>query len=264
MEEDRRDFKTLVAIMDRLRGPNGCPWDVEQTVHTLKKYMLEEVYEAVDAADREDWDDLAEELGDVLLEVVFMAKVCEQEGRFAIGDAVEHITTKLVRRHPHIFGDEEAKDADAVFRRWHKLKMAERGSNMSGILGKIPRHLPALLRAYRISERVSKVGFDWEKISQVLDKYDEEWREFRAALAGGDPARLEDELGDLLFTLVNVGRFLDLNAEDALRKATEKFTRRFREVEREFEERGEPMDEAGIAALEEAWQRAKRATREAP
>jgi ATP diphosphatase len=261
VDGDRRDFRTLLAIMDRLRNPDGgCPWDLEQDVHTLKKYLLEEVYEALDAIDREDWDDLAEELGDVLLEVVFLAKVCQQAGRFAIGDAIEHITTKLIRRHPHIFAGDEARDAEAVFRRWHRLKMEERGTSMAGILDTIPRELPALLRAYRLSERVSKVGFDWDAVEPVLAKYDEEWEEFRAARASGDAAKMEEEFGDLLFTLVNVGRFLHLSAEDALRRANEKFARRFRVVEQEFARSGQAMEDAGIAALEEAWQRAKRTT----
>lgn len=258
MNGDRKDFTTLVSIMDRLRGPEGCPWDLKQDLTTLKKYMLEEVYECLDAIDRQDWDGLCEELGDVLLEVVFMAKIAEQEGHFNIGDSIEQVTTKLINRHPHIFGDATVKDAEEVIKRWHQIKMEEKNKSMAGILDQIPREMPALLRAYRLSERVSKIGFDWENVGQVLEKYKEEWDEFDQALKQKDRDRAEEELGDILFSLVNVGRFESINAEDALRRTCEKFIRRFGEVEQEMDRQGLPMQEAGIARLEAAWQKAKK------
>ena len=255
---DLRSFDTLVAIMDRLRAPDGCPWDREQTVDTLRKYFMEETYEALEAADQKDYPHLAEELGDVLLEVVFMAKVCEQDDRFKIGDAIESINRKLIRRHPHIFGDAVAADADAVLRQWHMIKLQEKGpKTVKSSLEGIPSSLPALLKAFRLSERVSKVGFDWRNLSEVMDKYQEEWGEFQEALASKDEKSIVHELGDLLLTLVNVGRFLNICAEDALREANERFVRRFSKVEDELKSQGTEIHDAGLDKMEAVWQKVK-------
>jgi len=262
MDGDYRKFETLLKIMDVLHSENGCPWDKKQTIASLRKYFLEEAYEALDAADRGDADALKEELGDVLLEVVFMAKVAEKEGLFDIGDSIEAICKKLIRRHPHIFGEEAEKlkgmDADEVFRNWTRLKMAEEGGRISTQLDKIPRDLPALLRAYRVSERVSKVGFDWASADDVWQQFMREVEEFRAAAKDKSPEALEDEFGDLLFTLVNVGRHYGICAEDALRRATEKFKRRFKRLEQIAAERGLVLGELSIDELDELWAEAKR------
>jgi len=260
---DYSRFETLLKIMDILHSENGCPWDRAQTIASLRKYFLEEAYEALDAADRGDMDALAEELGDMLLEVVFMAKVAEKEGAFSIADSIRAICEKLVRRHPHIFGEEAEKlksmKADEVFRRWTKLKMAEDGGRISAQLDKVPRDLPALLRAYRMSERVSKVGFDWKDADDVWRQFERELAEFRDALKSAGPEEVEDEFGDLLFTLVNVGRHLGVCAEDALRRSTEKFKRRFKKLEEIAVDRGLVLGELSIEELDALWDEAKRA-----
>jgi len=263
---DYRKFDTLLKIMDILHSPEGCPWDRKQTIASLRKYFLEEAYEALDAADRGDMAALAEELGDMLLEVVFMAKVAEKKGLFDIHDSIEAICKKLVRRHPHIFGEEAKKlkdmGADEVFKRWTQLKMAEDGGRISSQLDKIPRELPALLRAFRMGERVSKVGFDWEDADDVWRQFEREVEEFKDAVRATSRREMEDEFGDLLFTLASVGRHHGICAEDALRRATEKFRRRFKVLEEIAIERGRSLSDMAIEEMDALWDEAKRRLRE--
>ena len=223
-------FERLVEIMARLRAPGGCPWDREQSFDTIKPYLLEETYEVLDAIDRRDWPNLAEELGDLMLQPVFFAQMAAEEGTFRIDDSLDAINEKLVRRHPHVFADGDAKTAGDVKRRWDEIKADEKkskGEPARGLLESVPRNLPALVEAQQISSKAAATGFDWEKTEQVLDKLDEELRELAEARVNGSPAAIEGELGDLLFVVVNLARFLKVDPEQALRKSNAKFRRRF-------------------------------------
>lgn len=259
---DYKRFETLLKIMDRLHAEAGCPWDKKQTISSLRKYFLEEAYEALDAADKGDVEKLKEELGDMLLEILFMAKVAEKEKKFDIHGSIEAICKKLIRRHPHIFGKESEKlekiNAEDVFKRWTHLKMEEDGGSISAQLEKIPRNLPALLRAFRISERVSKVGFDWKGADDVWKQFSREITEFKKAAKSKSAEKIEDEFGDLLFTLTNVGRHYGICAEDAMRKSAEKFKRRFKRLESNAIKRGLDISKLPIEKLDELWKQAKR------
>jgi MazG family protein len=257
-------FTQLVDIMRTLRSPGGCPWDREQTLQSLRPFLLEETYEALEAIDSGNSADLREELGDLLLEIVFLAQIADEHGDFSIADAIETIATKLVRRHPHVFGEaDRAQSAKEVLGRWEELKRDERaatGGPVKTTLGGVPKTLPALLRAYEYGSRAASVGFDWERASDVIGKIEEEIQEVRAAIQGADtdPAALEEEMGDLLFAIANLSRKLGVEPENALRAANDKFAGRFTELERRFAERGVPMKTAGLDALEAEWQALKR------
>jgi MazG family protein len=260
-------FTELVEIMRTLRSPAGCPWDREQTLQSLRPFLLEETYEALEAIDSGDPAALREELGDLLFEVVFLAEIADEGGQFSIEDAIETIATKLVRRHPHVFGDaDRARSAADVLGRWEELKRGERaaaGGPAKTTLGGVPKTLPGLLRAYEYGSRAASVGFDWERASDVIGKIEEEIREVRGALedATTDRAALEEEMGDLLFAIANLSRKLGVEPENALRAANDKFLARFTELERRFAERGMPMKTAGLDALEAEWQALKRDVR---
>jgi MazG family protein len=254
-------FQKLVELMARLRAPGGCPWDREQTFDTIKPYTLEETYEVLDAIDRRDWDGLAEELGDFLLQAVFYAEMAAEEDRFAIDDALDAINQKLVRRHPHVFGEGSPETAGDVKRIWGEVKAAEKAGKKdkdTGLLDGVPRALPALVEAQQIASRAAGVGFDWENPEQVLEKLHEELAEFAEARRKASAAELEDELGDLLFVLVNLARFVKVDPEQALRKTNAKFRRRFGYIERKLAERGVKMEESNIQEMEALWQEAKR------
>jgi tetrapyrrole methylase family protein/MazG family protein/ATP diphosphatase len=261
--QDGTTLERLVGVMRRLLGPDGCPWDREQTYETLRKYVLEEACEVIDAIDSGDRGALREELGDLLLQVVFQAELGRREGTFAIDDVVEGIVSKLVKRHPHVFGDLSAADADDVLRNWEKLKAQERGRR--GLLSGVPRSMPALTRAQRIGEKVSRVGFDWPDARGSRAKVVEELGELDRAIAGSDARAVEEELGDLIFALVNLSRHLKVDAEGALRRASDKFTRRFAHVERRVHDEHGGWGEAGqgdehipLAILDRYWDEAKR------
>jgi MazG family protein len=249
-------FARLVEIMARLRSPQGCPWDREQNFDTIKPYLLEETYEVLDAIDQRNWEGLAEELGDLLLEAVFFAQMASEEGRFDISDSLEAINSKLVRRHPHVFGDGDAKTAADVIRRWDEIKAAEK-PRPKGLLAGVPRNLPALVEAQQIARKAAGAGFDWENIGQVLDKLHEELAELEKARSQASLAAIEDEVGDLLFVLVNIARFLNVDPEQALRKTNAKFRRRFAHVEQGLEADGKSPREASLAEMEALWQDAK-------
>ena len=254
-------FERLVALMARLRAPGGCPWDREQTFDSIKPHTLEETYEVLDAIDRRDWPDLSEELGDYMLQAVFYAQMASEQGLFSIEDALEAINRKLLRRHPHIFGEESAATAGDVKRIWSEVKAAEKaaqGRERESLLAAVPRVLPALVEAQQITSRAAQVGFDWENPEQVLDKLHEELREFAEARRAGSPAELENELGDLLFVLVNLARFVKVDPEQALRATNAKFRQRFGYIERKLAERGKKPADATIEEMEALWQEAKR------
>lgn len=253
----------LVAVMRRLLGPGGCPWDREQSLETLRKYVLEEACEVIDAIDSGDRSALREELGDLLLQVVFQAELGRRERCFGIDDVVEEIVEKLVRRHPHVFGESTANDADEVLRNWEKLKAKEKGER--GVLAGVPRSMPALARAQRIGEKVARVGFDWEDAHGSRAKVHEELGELDEAVERGDPSAIEDELGDTLFALVNFARHVHVDAESALRRATDRFSERFAYVERRVREEhggwaggGQGDGHLPLAVLDGYWQDAKR------
>lgn len=256
---DRLD--ELIRIMATLRSPQGCPWDREQTLQSLRPFLLEETYEALEAIDRDDPRGLCEELGDVLFEVVFLSCIAEEQGHFTLADVASGVADKLVRRHPHVFGDaEKLGSADAVLVKWEELKAAERpaGTAPKTLLSGVPISLPALLRAYEYSARAATVGFDWVRAEDVLDKIDEEAREIRGAVeARRSDGHVEEEIGDLLFAVANLARKLGVEPEAALRKANDKFRGRFEELERRVTARGEKLREMGIDALEQEWQSIK-------
>jgi MazG family protein len=254
-------FQQLVSLMARLRAPGGCPWDREQTFDTIKPYTLEETYEVLDAIDRRDWDGLAEELGDFLLQAVFYAEMAAEEDRFSIGDALDAINAKLIRRHPHVFGEGTALTPGDVKRIWGEVKAAEKAAKSekpAGLLDGVPRALPALVEAQQIASRAAGVGFDWENPDQVLDKLHEELGEFAEARRNASQPELEDELGDLLFVLVNLARFVKVDPEQALRKTNAKFRRRFGYIEQKLAERGTKIEDSNIQEMEALWQEAKR------
>src|SRR5690625_1956708 len=249
----------LLEVMARLRDPEvGCPWDVEQTFKTIAPYTIEEAYEVYDAIEREDREALRDELGDLLLQVVFHARMAEEEGSFDFDDVAEAITTKLVERHPHVFGQATYEDREAQSQGWEEIKAAERAARgEKGILDGVPLPLPALLRAWKLQRRAARVGFDWPAAEPVLEKIYEELEELKAEMNGGQPERLEEELGDLLFSVVNLARHLAVEPEAALRRANRKFERRFQAMEKKFAAEGHSLDQCSLEQLEESWQQAK-------
>lgn len=261
--QDGSTLARLVGVMRRLLGPDGCPWDREQSLESLRKYVLEEACEVIDAIDSGSRPALREELGDLLLQVVFQAELMRKAGSFAIDDVVEGIVSKLVSRHPHVFGHLTAKDADEVLRNWEKLKAQEKGQR--GVLAGVPRAMPALTRAQRIGEKVSRVGFDWKDARGSRAKVDEEMGELDKAISLGDKNAIEDELGDVLFALVNLSRHVDVDAEGALRRTIDKFSTRFAHVEKRVRENHGGWGEAGggeqhlpLETLDAYWEEAKR------
>src|SRR6266850_4197652 len=266
-------FERLVEIMRALRAPGGCPWDREQTHASLRPFVLEETYELLEALDAGNVAELREELGDYLYEAIFLAQISEEAGDFTIGDAIDGIRTKLVRRHPHVFA-REAEDQEIttgqVIERWETMKARERADQgkpdnapEKTTLSGVPKSLPSLLRAYEISARAAAVGFDWAKPEDVLDKIEEEVAEVRHEVesgATGHLSRAEEEMGDLLFAITNLSRKLGIEPEAALRRANEKFTKRFDAMERSFAERGQILSDVPLDAMEEEWQRVKAAS----
>ena len=251
-------FQQLVSIMARLRAPGGCPWDREQTFDSIKPFTLEETYEVLDAIDRRDYPNLAEELGDFLLQAVFYAQMASEQNLFTIADSLDAINQKLVRRHPHVFGEDNAQDAQDVLRIWGEAKAAEKkkkGDADATLLGGVPRALPALVEAQQIASRAAGVGFDWENPAQVVDKLHEELAEFNAAQSHD---QLEDELGDMLFVIVNLARFVKVDPEQALRRSNAKFRRRFGYLEAKLASQGKQLKDANIEEMEALWQEAKR------
>jgi ATP diphosphatase len=272
--EPSRDIDRLIEIMAALRDPEtGCPWDVAQDFRSIAPYTIEEAYEVADAIERGDLADLKDELGDLLLQVAFHARMAQERGAFAFGDVVEAITTKLVRRHPHVFGDARGASAEAVRASWETIKRAEKAERRAalgedgdqdeaaGVLSGVPVALPALTRAEKLSRKAASVGFDWPDPAQVIAKIREELAEVEHELQGGNRAALEGEVGDLLFAVANLARHLDVDAEKALRGTNAKFERRFRSIETALARQGRTPDEAGLDEMEALWGEAKRAER---
>jgi len=266
LQEDRSHstgakFQRLVEIMARLRAPGGCPWDREQTFDSIKPYTLEETYEVLDAVDRRDWDELRSELGDFLLQAVFFAQMASETKLFDIGDSLDAINEKLIRRHPHVFANETAQTGEDVKKRWDEIKAEERKTKADapqGLLDTVPRALPALVEAQQITSRAARAGFDWTNADEVLAKLDEERMEFAEARERGSQDQIEDELGDLLFVLVNLARFVKVDPEQALRRTNTKFRQRFSHIERRLAAQGRAVPGTPIDELEALWQEAKR------
>jgi MazG family protein len=254
------EFQKLVDIMARLRAPGGCPWDREQTLESLRGFVLEETYEVLDAIDRADHHDLKGEIGDLLFEGVFLAQIETDAGQFSVSDSVRHISDKLIRRHPHVFGDTAGVNTPGkVLEQWEQIKSNEQQSRgeRKALLAGIPRSMPALARANEISTRAAAVGFDWAKTEDVIAKIEEEVAELRDAAAHETREREEEEMGDLLFSIANLARKLGIDPESALRKANEKFTRRFTALEAVFEERGQSIHDATLDEMEAVWGQVK-------
>ena len=264
-------FERLVALQSQLRAPGGCPWDREQTHGSLRRYMVEETYEVLDAMEAGDAREFASELGDLLLQVVFHSVIAEEAGRFTIADVIESIHSKMVRRHPHVFGDVKAKTSAEVLNNWEQLKAEERaaeGKQARGedgaLLGRVSRSLPAALEAYELTRRVAKIGFDWDDVDGIFEKIEEERREIVSAMGArknSSCARIEEEAGDLLFAAVNVARFLDVNPEIALKKANRKFKERISWMEGAARSEGKQLADLPRGRMEELWEESKKAPR---
>jgi tetrapyrrole methylase family protein / MazG family protein len=255
--KENRPLYLLKEIAGILRGENGCAWDREQTSETLKPYLLEEAYEAYDAIEKNDTENLKEELGDLLYQVYAHSQIWSEIQKFDIDDVANGIITKLIRRHPHVFGDEKVESAREVIEKWEKIKKAEK-SHRESILDGVPVHLPALLKAYRVQQKVSRIGFDWDKIDDAVKKLDEEIMEFKEALSNKDnEKKIIEEMGDILFTLVNISRFIGINPEEALCAANNKFMKRFKYIEKNTADKGINLEDMSLKEMDALWEEAK-------
>jgi tetrapyrrole methylase family protein/MazG family protein len=258
-----RGIDRLLCVVSRLRGENGCPWDREQTLDSLKPCLIEESYEVLDALDSGDPRRHQDELGDVLLQVALHARIREEEGAFTFDDVANGLADKLIRRHPHVFGDARAATSQDVLRNWEKIKASEKKQSPASAVEGVPRRLPALQKAQRVQGRAARVGFDWTRIEDVLAKVEEELAEVRKAVADADGEQAADEIGDLLFAVVNLSRFRGVDAEQSLEKAIVKFTRRFEEVARRLQREGREITACSLAEMDAHWEAVKREERAA-
>jgi len=257
--EQDNAFRKLVGLMAALRGPEGCPWDRKQTPESLKPFLVEECYEVVDALDEGRPDKIKEELGDLLFQILFHARIAEEQGHFSIDDVITAIHEKMIRRHPHVFGDEKLATDKEVLANWEEIKKKEKGhEDRKSVLEGVPKELPSLLRAHRLQERAARVGFDWNHLNEALPKLDEEIAEFKESLKEENAGKIEEELGDLFFTLVNISRFLGVNPDEALRKTISKFIRRFRYIEEHAENAGRSLNDMSLDDMEKLWQESKK------
>jgi len=253
-----RGIDRLLAVVDRLRGENGCPWDKEQTLQSLKGLLIEESYELIDAIDADDAGRHRDELGDVLLQVVMQSRIRKEQGAFTFDDVADSLASKLVARHPHVFGDAEVSGSEQVLRNWETIKAGEGKEGKRSLFEGIPRHLPGLQKAQRIQSRAARVGFDWDHVQDVVGKVREELDEVVEAVGHGAKDALMEELGDLLFAVVNLARFSGIDAEDAMRRTADKFVRRFREVERRIHAEGRSLADCTLAEMDAHWEAVKR------
>jgi tetrapyrrole methylase family protein/MazG family protein len=251
------DLEELIKIMAALRGEKGCPWDREQTRESLKPFIVEEAYEVLEAIDERKPEAIKEELGDLLFQIVFQSRIAEEQGEFGISEVIDAIAKKMVNRHPHVFGDMTCETSEEVIMNWEEHKKRE-GKQRASILEGVPKELPALLRAHRLQSRASRVGFDWDRAEDVLAKLDEEVAEFKDAVRRKERGNIEDELGDILFVIVNISRFIGVNPEDALRKTISKFISRFRYIEMAAADSGRKLADMTLAEMDALWDEAKR------
>ncbi len=258
MLKDKYTFQDLLDIMTLLRSENGCPWDRDQNHESLKKYLIEETYEVLEAIDLKNTDKLSEELGDVLLQVVFHAQIGKDAGTFTIDDVITGICRKMILRHTHVFGNDKADTPDEVVSNWEEIKKKEKGlKNQAGVLKDVPSILPALMRGYKVQQKAAQVGFDWDNISDVIKKVHEEIGELEEVIEGDDKDRIADEMGDCLFSLVNLSRFLKIQPELALTGTIEKFIKRFEYVESKSIESGRKMEEMTLQEMDQLWEASK-------
>ena len=260
MGKEGEFFERLLEIVARLRGPEGCPWDRKQTPESLRKYLVEEAYEAYEAVGEGRPEEVREELGDLLFLILMVAYIYQERGLFRVAEMLELCAQKMIRRHPHVFGEERARDAEEVLRRWQAVKAEEAREKAEehSVLGNLPRSLPALQRAYRLGERASRVGFDWASAEEVFPKLEEEKEELLEALREGRRERIAEEIGDLLFTVANLARKLGVNPEEALKKTLLKFEDRFRALERAFREQGRDLSEVSLSEMDALWEELKK------
>ncbi len=261
-EELAGSFLELVALAEKLRSPEGCPWDRKQTIDTVRMYLLEECYEAMDAIEKEDYPEMCFELGDLLFMIVFLAQLSREQGLFSMVDVINNIVKKMKNRHPHVFGDTVVNSAEEVSDNWQKIKMQEKGNNKSAssILEEVPVGLPALLRAHRLSKKASKTGFDWRNKEDIWDKVAEEFNELSGAVKEGRKDEVREEIGDLFFSLVNLARHWNLNSEELLRDANKKFIDRFKMMEKELNKSGVKLNDATYEEMNNAWDSIKKQT----
>ena len=258
MLKDRYEFDDLVEIMAFLRSSEGCPWDREQTHESLKRYLIEETYEVLEAIDLDDRDKLCEELGDLLLQILFHARIAEEEGRFDINDVITGISRKMILRHTHVFGDDRAETADDVVDNWEKIKKKEKGvKDQTGVLKSVPANLPALMRSFKVQEKAAQVGFDWDRVEDAFKKVEEEISELRDVYMSKNVERITDEMGDAIFALVNVSRFLKIQPELALTGTINKFIQRFEYIEQQSKKEGKKLEEMTLSEMDELWEQAK-------
>ena len=250
-------FEELIKIVEKLRGPEGCPWDKEQTRESLKPFLIEELYELLDALDENNSEGIKEELGDMLFQIVLHCQLSKEHGLFDINDVIENITRKMIRRHPHVFGSKNFKTTKEVMTWWEEHKKKE-GKSKESVIEGIPKTLPALLKAQKIQHKASRVGFDWERIEDIFKKLDEEINEFKCALGKKNQNEIEDELGDIFFVLVRISNFVGVNPEDALRKTTSKFIQRFRHIEMKASEQGKKLSDMTLEEMDALWEEAKK------
>lgn len=254
----RPDIEKLRDLMARLRGDGGCPWDREQTLPSLVPFIIEEAYEVISAIDSQDPVNIKEELGDLLFQIIFSSRIMEEAGKFDLADVIDTSHEKMVRRHPHVFGEAKAETSEEVLRHWAEIKKEEKkAAKPEGYLSGIPEKMPALLRAHKVSQKAAKVGFDWKDVEEVFVKLEEELGEFKAEVRKRNAEGMEEELGDLLFTIVNVSRFMEVNPEDALRKTIGKFISRFHHIETDITGKGLDLSAVGLDEMERLWQEAK-------
>jgi len=251
-------FDRLVNIVKRLRSPNGCPWDRKQTLYSLKQNVIEEVFEFIDALDRKDTENIKEELGDMLLHVVFHSIIAEEEKLFTLNDVLETISEKLIRRHPHVFGNTKVKDVEEVLKNWDKIKSKEKNSKKDSILGSVPRSLPPIERALKLQKEASKVGFDWKSPEDCFEKVKEEFQELESAQKTGEISKIKHEIGDTMFALINYARLKGIDPSEALREASLRFENRFSCVERKLKEKNKTPSSSTLEEMESLWELCKK------
>jgi len=258
MNDPFDSFRKLIEVVDTLMGDNGCPWDKVQTRESLKPYLVEETYEALEALDLNDPEKIKDELGDMLYQILFHSKIASLSDEFDIGDVINNLIEKMVRRHPHVFNEGSLNTPDQVVNQWEEIKKKERSeANHKSILESVPKHLPSLLRAQKLQKKAKKAGFDWNQISDVFNKLDEEIAEFKEAILTEEKNNIQGELGDILFVLVNIAKFKNIDAEEALRTTNNKFIKRFQYMEKKVAETGKTLKETSLEEMEHHWQEAK-------
>jgi len=256
LNDSPNNLNKLLKLMERLRGEEGCPWDKKQTRNSLKPYIIEESYELIEAIDSKNTEKIKEELGDLLFQIIFQCQIAKENNEFSISDVINNIIDKMTKRHPHVFGEIKLETPEEVIKQWEIQKKSE-GKMRYSILDGIPIALPSLLKALRIQKRVAQVGFDWQDINDVIKKLDEEIDEFKKAIEQGNYEKMEEEVGDTLFMLVNVSRFLNINPEDALKKTIDKFTLRFQYIEKKASEKGRELSNMTLEEMDTLWEEAK-------